>query len=254
LHDLGHYPYSHWVEELKLDRELFPHHEQQASTILRDGRIGELLRDRWGVTPEEVANIIDEVHTPDNHSLYNAVLNCSVDIDKVDYLIRDSIHCGVDYGKGIDVDRLLESLYVHPDGRRLCITDKGKSALISIIAARNIMYQEVYWHKTVRAAQSMFKRFFYEFVQAGLSDTAGLRAAMSSSDEAFLFFLDDRVSPHSPLRPLIETFVLRGRHLYKPALVCLPRNEDKINVRKFFESMFQNTNYANVVTKSVVTP
>jgi len=56
--------------------------------------------------------------------LLNSILNSVVDIDKIDYLIRDSVHCGVNYGMGIDIDRLVDALYVNEKGDSICLTIK----------------------------------------------------------------------------------------------------------------------------------
>lgn len=81
----------------------------------------------------------------------------------------------------IDVERLLDSLYVHADEGQIFLTDKGESAFISVLGARNIMYQEVYWHKTVRASQAMFKRFFFEFVKSKAASVSEVRQQLSGS-------------------------------------------------------------------------
>ena len=166
LHDIGHYPYSHWIEEIDglpiIDK--VENHEARAEKFLNDSEIKKIIEDpnKWNINIKDVLALIKG---ESNNDLLNSFLNSIIDIDKVDYIHRDSIHCGVSYGKGIDVERLLDSLYINTtETPELCVTEKGEPTLLSILSARNIMFQAVYWHKTVRACEAMFKRFFYEYV------------------------------------------------------------------------------------------
>src|SRR6185369_7131491 len=84
----------------------------------------------------------------------------SLDLDKIDYLCRDSRMCGVPYGT-VDVDRLLASLTIVDAGngrREVGVQEKGVSALESLLFAKYQMYRNVYWHHAVRSATCMFKR------------------------------------------------------------------------------------------------
>lgn len=254
LHDIGHYPYSHWIEEIdkaslpgKFD---FPRHEERARKILcgSDSLIGGLLESQWGIEPGEIADNIERKFVP--NSLINSFINSIVDVDKVDYLVRDSVHCGVPYGEGIDVERLLDSLYVDPSTHKICVTEKGKSCLQSIISCRNNMYQEVYWHKTVRACHAMFKRFFYEYLAAGIDDSNTVEEYFEYSDDYFVNVLWNRSSKsRRELGGLIRPFAFRGRDLYKPAYVYYygqPAGEPA-EVRGFFEDRVASGNYAEFV-------
>ena len=87
-----------------------------------------------------------------------------IDVDKLDYLSRDATMCGVPYGV-IDVDRLLTSLTVGPNG--LGLHPKGFAALESLLFAKYQMYRNVYWHHAVRSATAMFKRLVRRAIAAG---------------------------------------------------------------------------------------
>jgi HD superfamily phosphohydrolase len=198
LHDVGHYPYSHWIEEIdkrSLPRKFdFPRHEERARKILcgSESRVGRLLESEYGIDPGEIADNIERKFSPNN--LVNSFINSIVDVDKVDYLVRDSVHCGVPYGEGIDTERLLDALYVDPETSRICVTEKGKSCVMSIISCRNNMYQEVYWHKTVRACHAMFKRFFFEYLDAGIDDPETVEGYFGYSDDYFINTLWNRAA------------------------------------------------------------
>ena len=89
------------------------------------------------------------------------MLSGPIDIDKMDYLFRDSLHAGVPYGRHFDQQRLLGSLCLNQAGDGLAITDKGKTAAELMVFARYVMFSEVYWHHGVRAATAMLQRAFY---------------------------------------------------------------------------------------------
>ncbi len=91
------------------------------------------------------------------------IINGPIDADKYDYLTRDSISCGVVYGRGIDLSRLIKSLSIDvSDDKRggcrlaLAYKAKGASAINSILLGRLQMYHAVYWHHAVRCLQAMF--------------------------------------------------------------------------------------------------
>ena len=89
------------------------------------------------------------------------MLSGPIDIDKMDYLARDSLHAGVPYGRNFDQGRLIGSLCLNEAGDGLAITDKGKTAAEMMVFARYVMFSEVYWHHGVRAATAMLQRAFY---------------------------------------------------------------------------------------------
>ena len=159
LHDVGHYPFSHALEEAGL-----PSHEILAERHLGSGELGVVLSDA-GVSP---AALLPLIQGTSDHPLAG-LISGGLDVDKLDYLSRDALMCGVPYGV-IDVERLLASLTVQPtaDGRRLlALHEKGLTALESLLFARYQMYRNVYWHHAVRAATVMFKRLVRRAIAAG---------------------------------------------------------------------------------------
>src|SRR4029077_4795924 len=94
--------------------------------------------------------------------LMRSILSGPIDIDKMDYLERDSLHAGVPYGRNFDRARLIQSLIVNEAGDGLAISSKGKTAAELMVFARYVMFSEVYWHHAVRSATCMFARSFYE--------------------------------------------------------------------------------------------
>jgi HD superfamily phosphohydrolase len=161
LHDLGHWPFCHPIEDLALPG--MPPHEANAARFLTgDTELAEVLRRTWRIEPSEVLDVlVPRSHTPQLR-LLRSILSGPIDVDKMDYLERDSLHCGVPYGRNFDKQRLIQSLVVNAAGDGLALTYKGKTAAELMVFARYVMFSEVYWHHAVRSATSMFARAFYE--------------------------------------------------------------------------------------------
>lgn len=160
LHDIGHWAFCHLIEDMSLDG--IPRHETFAREFLAEGHeLAEILKSEWGIEPEEVLDIL----VPDSDStrmrLVRSILSGPIDIDKMDYLDRDSLHAGVPYGRNFDKNRLIHSLMVNEAGDGLAIGSKGKTAAELMVFARYVMFSEVYWHHAVRSASTMFARAFY---------------------------------------------------------------------------------------------
>ena len=151
-HDIGHYPFSHTLEEAG-----FPKHEQLGVAKLGHGELGVLLQRLGG---NELVSAIGQLITGQSQSPLKGLISGSLDLDKIDYLSRDARMCGVPYG-AVDVDRLLASLALVETERgriEVGVLEKGISAVESLLFAKYQMYRNVYWHHAVRSATCMFKR------------------------------------------------------------------------------------------------
>jgi HD superfamily phosphohydrolase len=160
LHDIGHWPFCHAIEDLRL--EGLPRHELLARSLLSSGELADAIRSDWGLDPEKIANIIapakGETEFSPTQKILKSMLSGPIDIDKLDYLERDSLHAGVPYGRNFDRNRLVRSLCIQPETFELAITDKGKTAAEMMVFARYVMFSEVYWHHAVRSATAMLHR------------------------------------------------------------------------------------------------
>ena len=208
LHDIGHYPFSHGLEEAG-----FPSHETMGVALLGKGPLGDLLRSLGGAElVEEVGRLI----RGKSRSPLQGLISGTLDLDKIDYLSRDARMCGVPYGT-LDVDRLLASLTLVPGPKQTAavgIHEKGVSALESLLFAKYQMYRNVYWHHAVRSATCMFKRAVRGAVRRGVVTEKGVSTL---TDDAFMQLLIEQD------RSLIA-IALRDRRLYKRAL-DLPASE-----------------------------
>src|SRR5690348_8821465 len=186
LHDIGHYPFSHALEE-----------------------IGALHQELGDDAPERIMALI----RGRSDSPLQGLISGSLDLDKIEYLKRDAFMCGVNYGD-IDVERLLDSLQLvqHTDRgiATVGISEKGLSALESLLFAKYQMYRNVYWHHAVRSATAMYKRLVEGALRAGSLDAATLAGF---TDEGLLHELAQRAPT-----PLLAA--LRERRLYKRLFEC----------------------------------
>lgn len=203
LHDVGHYPFSHALEEIG---QL--HHEDVARPLITSGAIAELLSE--GIAHDAPERVFELV-TGRSASPLQGLISGSLDLDKIEYLKRDAFMCGVPYGE-IDVDRLTNSLVVLNDpetGRpAIGVLEKGLSALESLLFAKYQMYRNVYWHHAVRSATAMYKRMVDDALRAGAIDADLLP---SYTDEGLLHRLE-----HAAPTSLLDA--LKSRRLYKRSL------------------------------------
>jgi HD superfamily phosphohydrolase len=205
LHDVGHYPFSHALEEIGA-----LHHEEVARPLITTGEIAGVLRDALGSdAPERIMALIRGTSA----SPLQGLISGSLDLDKIEYLKRDAFMCGVNYGD-IDVDRLLNSLIIVPDAHGAAagvgISEKGLSALESLLFAKYQMYRNVYWHHAVRSATAMYKRLVDGALRAG---SLGAETLAAYTDEGLLHDLQSRAPS-----PLLAA--LRERRLYKRVFEC----------------------------------
>lgn len=216
LHDIGHYPFSHTLEELPPDasgRVAIERHDRRARDVLMaDAALCVAIREGWGVDPARVARVVDEDGGPaDAADLRLRAMLCGpLNPDRLDYLQRDSNHVGVPYGNIIDGERLLATLAFTPDGGAVGVSAKGVAAAETLIFASYLMYREVYWHHTVRAAQAMFKGAAAAALASGELAQADL---VDEDDEGAVRRLRDCDNPAT--RELVERLTGPGRRLYR---------------------------------------
>jgi uncharacterized protein len=202
LHDVGHYPFSHALEEIGA-----LHHEDVARPLITQGAIASLLSSRLG--DDAAARVFDLIRG-ESRSELQGLISGSLDLDKIEYLKRDAFMCGVPYGE-IDVDRLTNSLVLVDDpatGRSaIGVQEKALSALESLLFAKYQMYRNVYWHHAVRSATAMYKRLVEDAIEAGIVDG---RSLATYTDEGLMH----RLESAWPTQLLVA---LKERRLYKRA-------------------------------------
>jgi len=159
LHDLGHAPFSHTLDG-PLQEVLNVSHEGISRARIEGSAVADWpveeevprILERSGVRPRDVANLVDPTGGRPKFALERAILHGAVDADRIDYLQRDAHYTGVAHG-AVDAGRLLET--VREDSGHIAFAEKGRSAVEGFLVGRALMYSTVYYHKTVRAAETM---------------------------------------------------------------------------------------------------
>jgi len=207
LHDVGHWPFCHPIEDMGLPE--IPRHESLVRGILAAGDTGTILDAAWGLDPARVASLIEGSATDPAGRILVSLLSGPVDVDKMDYLARDSLHAGVPYGRNFDQDRLLASLCLDEAGTALAITDKGRTAAELLVFARYVMFSEVYWHHAVRAATAMLQRAVWI-----LRDRLDVPKLMRADEAAWTALLT-AAAAGTPAEPLVAGLFGSSRRLFK---------------------------------------
>jgi HD superfamily phosphohydrolase len=187
LHDIGHYAYSHALEELEPENIPAGHEEVSARFFEAPELRAALLPLGPGATSRIHAMIQGRGAAP-----LRGLVSGSLDLDKMDYLRRDARFCGVPYGE-VDVDRLLQGLALLQDPEtgkwEVGVQEKAVAALESLLFSRYQMFRNVYWHHAVRAATALYKRIVEEALREELLDRDEL---VGPTDEELLYEIGRR--------------------------------------------------------------
>jgi len=217
LHDIGHYAFSHALEELEPDR-IPGDHEEVSARFFEGSELQEALYPLGPGAADRIYNLIrGEEEIP-----LRGLVSGSLDLDKMEYLRRDARFCGVPYGE-VDVDRLLQGLVMLADPEtghhEVGVHEKAVASLESLLFAKYQMFRNVYWHHGVRAATVLYRRIVEEAVKSGLVLPEDL---VGPTDEELLYEIGRRANradgevPHRILTRWLPA--LRNRRLPKRAL------------------------------------
>ena len=202
LHDVGHAPFSHSLENLLDDK-----HENYSITLV-DHYFKESIENA-GVKTEDVKNLILGAYSK---PYLSKIINGQLDVDRLDYLLRDSHYAGVTYGK-FDLGRIIDQLCVI-DGH-FVVLEGGYEAVEQMLFARYQMYQQVYFHKTKRAFELMLWKCGEILKNNGkleippldvLKTTEGQNAFLKCDDRWFLnkIFQEDNPSEVQTIANMIK--------------------------------------------------
>jgi hypothetical protein len=157
LHDVGHGPFSHAAEELMphCDNQSRYKHEQYSAAIvreeLRDAIESHPLNENYDFTANDIAALLEGSSGAKRAVFWRELIDGQMDADRMDYLLRDSLHAGVQYGS-FDLHRLVNTIIAVPgaDGKspRLGVVEGGWHAAEGLVLARYFMFTQVYFHKT----------------------------------------------------------------------------------------------------------
>ena len=160
VHDIGHGPFSHVIESI-LD---FHHEDFTIEAVLSsETEVGRLLRHYSPELAENVASIIRGDFKP---LALAQLVSSQLDVDRMDYLLRDSLMTGAKYGI-YDLEWIIKSIEINEKDDHLYISAPGIYAVEDYLQARYYMYRQVYFHRTLRSAEAvlrmLLKRALYLF-------------------------------------------------------------------------------------------
>ena len=150
LHDVGHGPFSHAMEKV-----LGVHHEQMTMLAVTstDTELNATLRSFSPEMPARVAAIIDGTFKP---AALAQLVSSQLDVDRMDYLLRDSLMTGAKYGL-YDLEWIINALQIDEAADRIYVTARGVHAVEEYLQARYYMFRQVYFHRTLRSAEAVLR-------------------------------------------------------------------------------------------------
>jgi len=164
LHDVGHGPFSHIFEHV-LEKFLHKTHEDMTTWIIEKSELGEVIRN-VGHNSHVIGKLAVGSLQKHGKAYMDQIIRSAVDVDKLDFVVRDTYHTGAEYGY-VDIFRLIHTLDVL--GENLAVDLGALSALESFILARVESFKSIYFHRVGRAAQIMIATAMEE-----AKDEAGL--------------------------------------------------------------------------------
>ena len=217
LHDIGHGPFSHTLENVFFQNPEF-RHEQMSWALMND------LNERFEGKLTIALQIFNNTYPK---TFLHELISGQLDVDRLDYLRRDAHFTGVVEGM-IGVERIIKTLHVHQG--KLVVEAKGGYAVENYLLARRQMYGQVYLHKTVYAADFMLESMFKRRRKVG---------AYRQESEALLFFLDQH--PNLQEKSTRERFLLFDDNDILQAIKNWLHHPDKI--LRVLAEMFLNRRF-----------
>jgi HD superfamily phosphohydrolase len=158
LHDVGHGSFSHVMEKV-----LNFHHEHWTVKVILDesSEIEELLRSHSPQLPQKVASIIEGGFKP---SALAQLVSSQLDVDRMDYLLRDSLMTGAKYGI-YDLEWIINALAIDEAADRIYVEARGMYAVEEYLQARYYMFRQVYFHRTLRSAEAVLRSIISRALQ-----------------------------------------------------------------------------------------
>lgn len=156
LHDVGHYPFSHAIEN-SISLANGATHEEQAVNIINYSEIADILK-KAKMNSRVICDLIG------GKGKFAQLISGQIDVDRLDYLKRDSYYTGVAYGV-IESDIIIKNLALKD--KKYFADEKYLPALESILISRYLMYSMVYMHRKTLIANAMLRAAFYEILAAG---------------------------------------------------------------------------------------
>jgi HD superfamily phosphohydrolase len=229
LHDIGHGPFSHLFEEVLMEKHNM-NHEDMGKYIISRSEISDILG-RHGYNSSDICKLS---FGQSNIQFFNEIISGALSADMMDYLPRDGLFTGVEYGK-IDYHRLISSFEVTTDGH-LAINKSALYSLESMLISRYEMYKAVYFHKTVRSAEVMLLRsIMLADEQLNLTDKS-LNKYLSLTDEITLERIRLLGNDNKSAVRLAQDY--KSRKLLKCVYEKFLHSHDKLNRKLHAKALF----------------
>lgn len=150
VHDIGHGPFSHVIESI-----LGFHHERFTieAVLSPETGIGKMLNT---FSPDLAADVASIIRGDYEHRALAQLVSSQLDVDRMDYLLRDSLMTGAKYGV-YDLEWIIKSIEINEAGDHLYVSAPGIYAVEDYLQARYYMYRQVYFHRTLRSAEAILK-------------------------------------------------------------------------------------------------
>lgn len=179
LHDIGHGAFSHVIEPILG----FRHEEFTIDALLSDDtEVGRVLRDFSPDLSESVASIIRGDFKP---RALAQLVSSQLDVDRMDYLLRDSLMTGAKYGV-FDLEWIIKSLEIDEENDRIYVAARGLYAVEDYLQARYYMFRQVYFHRTLRAAEAMLQALLRRAFMIFKDDPSRLYVSRETAFEKIL--------------------------------------------------------------------
>jgi len=235
LHDVGHGPFSHAMEQV-----LGIHHERMTVLAVTEPEttLHRTLNAFAGDLPERVASIIDGTFKP---AALAQLVSSQLDVDRMDYLLRDSLMTGAKYGL-YDLEWIINALQIDNSADRIYVAARGVHAVEEYLQARYYMFRQVYFHRTLRSAEAVLRsalRRALELVEAAKEVWCARATAfekilrqqplsiaehLSMDDSDVIFHMKQWQRSDDPiLSDLSQRFV--NRRLFKAIDLDMPEND-----------------------------
>jgi HD superfamily phosphohydrolase len=166
LHDVGHGPYGHQTEGI-IRRRTSRDHDEVAWLVTDPDRAVTAVLERHGLDPSRVASLIA------GEEAVGPLVSGELDVDRMDYLVRDAHHTGVPYGT-VDTGRLVTALRITADGE-LVLAEGNVATAESLLLARSLMNAVVYRHHVSRVAGAMLERACERYLDRAPIDASRFR-------------------------------------------------------------------------------
>lgn len=235
LHDIGHGPFSHVIESV-----LGQNHERWTVRIVadQDTEVNRVLRSYDPALPGHLIAAIEHRYRP---AFVGELVSSQLDVDRFDYLLRDSLMTGAKYGI-YDLEWILHALEIDETGDRIYVSAKGLYAVEEYLQARYYMFRQVYFHRNLRSAEAILKSLLRRAIE--VRRTGALKFVVADSvmeqvlkgaelatadylrfdDHDVMFHIKQWTREEDPiLRDLAQRFI--DRRLFKAIDLEMPESE-----------------------------